>query len=158
MATTTTEVDVQNLPPAVNVDPERERLLRRNHLHRVFSRGQERFRTLGLRLLGESLDLGRGHVIGLDRDTGALAITDWVRVGQTVQFHVRDAETADEDLHALLQIDMSAHEQAPAGALVFSCNGRGSRLFPAPHHDADALLGESDEDHQPRRRRDQPDV
>jgi small ligand-binding sensory domain FIST len=85
------------------------------------------------------------NVMGLDRETGALAITDRVRVGQTVQFHVRDAATADEDLRALLQLDLSAHERRPAGALVFSCNGRGSRLFPEPHHDARAIRAEAGE-------------
>jgi small ligand-binding sensory domain FIST len=82
------------------------------------------------------------NVLGLDQDSGALAITDRVRVGQTVQFHVRDAETADEDLHALLQMDLHAHEQRPAGALLFTCNGRGSRLFTEPHHDARAIQQE----------------
>jgi small ligand-binding sensory domain FIST len=83
------------------------------------------------------------NVIGLERESGALAITDRVRVGQTVQFHVRDAATADEDLHALLQIDLSAHENRPAGALLFSCNGRGTRLFAEPHHDAQAIRAEA---------------
>jgi small ligand-binding sensory domain FIST len=83
------------------------------------------------------------NVIGLDRSTGAMAITDRVRVGQTVQFHVRDARTADEDLHALLQMDQSAHDRAAAAALLFSCNGRGTRLFGAPHHDATALRAEA---------------
>jgi small ligand-binding sensory domain FIST len=83
------------------------------------------------------------NVLGLDRDSGALAITDLVRVGQTVQFHVRDAQTADEDLHALLQLDLSAHEQRPAGALLFSCNGRGTRLFEKPHHDAGVIRAEA---------------
>jgi small ligand-binding sensory domain FIST len=82
------------------------------------------------------------NVLGLDRDSGALAITDQVRVGQTVQFHVRDAETADEDLHALLQTDLVAHAQRPAGALLFTCNGRGTRLFDEPHHDARAIRAE----------------
>jgi small ligand-binding sensory domain FIST len=82
------------------------------------------------------------NVLGLDRQSGALAITDTVRVGQTVQFHVRDAETADEDLHALLQTDIRAHPQRPAGALVFTCNGRGTRLFSEPHHDARAVRSE----------------
>ena len=85
------------------------------------------------------------NVIGIDRNSGALAITERVRVGQTVQFHVRDAETADEDLHALLQLDMSAHERRPAAVLVFSCNGRGSRLFDRPDHDAAALRAEAGE-------------
>jgi small ligand-binding sensory domain FIST len=83
------------------------------------------------------------NIMGLDRETGALAVNDRVRVGQTVQFHVRDAATADEDLHALLQIDLNAHERRPAAALVFSCNGRGSRLFPGPDHDARAIRAEA---------------
>ena len=83
------------------------------------------------------------NVMGFDRDSGALAITDRVRVGQTVQFHVRDAETADEDLHALLRLDREGHGRRPAGGLVFSCNGRGTRLFPEPHHDARAIRAEA---------------
>ena len=79
------------------------------------------------------------NVLGLDRSSGALAITDRVRVGQTVQFHVRDAQTADEDLRALLQQDRATHTRPPAGALLFSCNGRGMRLFPQPDHDAAAV-------------------
>jgi small ligand-binding sensory domain FIST len=85
------------------------------------------------------------NVMGVDRESGALVVTDRVRVGQTVQFHVRDAATADEDLHALLQLDLSAHERRPAGALVFSCNGRGTRLFPEPHHDARTVRAEAGE-------------
>jgi small ligand-binding sensory domain FIST len=83
------------------------------------------------------------NVLALERETGALAITDRVRVGQTVQFHVRDAATADEDLHALLRLDLSAHERKPGAALLFSCNGRGTRLFDVPHHDAGVLRAEA---------------
>jgi small ligand-binding sensory domain FIST len=83
------------------------------------------------------------NVLALERESGALAVTDRVRVGQTVQFHVRDAATADEDLHALLRLDVGAHERKPSAALLFSCNGRGSRLFSQPHHDARALYAEA---------------
>jgi small ligand-binding sensory domain FIST len=83
------------------------------------------------------------NVLGLDRTSGALAITERVRVGQTVQFHVRDAATADEDLHALLRQDVKGHERQPAGALLFTCNGRGTRLFPEAHHDAGVLRQEA---------------
>ena len=81
------------------------------------------------------LDFGRGdflvrNVIGADQDSGAIAVNDVVDVGTTVQFHVRDAATADEDLRHLL-----AGHDADA-ALLFTCNGRGVRLFGAPHHDA----------------------
>jgi small ligand-binding sensory domain FIST len=75
------------------------------------------------------------NVLGADPDMGVLAIGDAVRVGQTVQFHVRDAGTAHEDLVELLGRDEVAGSN-PAGALVFTCNGRGSRLFADPHHDA----------------------
>lgn len=83
------------------------------------------------------------NVLGVEPDSGALAITDRVRVGQTVQFHVRDADTADEDLHALLQLDAGAQQQKPAGALLFTCNGRGTRLFAEPNHDAKTVRAES---------------
>ncbi len=76
------------------------------------------------------------NVMGAD-PSGGLAISDLVKVGQTVQFHVRDAETADEDLRNLL---IRARADGPAaGALIFTCNGRGSRLFMEPHHDVKAV-------------------
>ena len=79
------------------------------------------------------------NVLGIDRNTGALGVADRVRVGQTVQFHVRDAATADEDLRMLLQMDAKLHESPPHGALLFSCNGRGTRLFAQPNHDAGVI-------------------
>jgi small ligand-binding sensory domain FIST len=87
---------------------------------------------------------GRGdflirNVQGIDRQAGAIAIGDYVRVGQTVQFHVRDAATADEDLGALLSGARQDLPTVPLGALLFTCNGRGTRLFDTPHHDAGAL-------------------
>lgn len=84
------------------------------------------------------------NVTGFDQQVGALAIGDWVRVGQTVQFHIRDRDTADDDLHQHLRSEKS-HQPAPAAALLFTCNGRGTRLFSEPHHDATAVgvtLGE----------------
>ncbi len=83
------------------------------------------------------------NVMEIDQGSGALAVTERVRVGQTVQFHVRDAATADEDLHELLQMEQSAHEGKPSGALLFSCNGRGTRLFDQPDHDARAIRAET---------------
>jgi small ligand-binding sensory domain FIST len=54
-----------------------------------------------------------------------------------VQFHVRDAATADEDLRELL--GRTAAEFRPEGGLLFTCNGRGSRMFDAADHDAGAI-------------------
>jgi small ligand-binding sensory domain FIST len=103
------------------------------HVGRVISEYRESFKR------GDFLIR---NVMGLDKASGALAITERVRVGQTVQFHVRDAATADEDLHALLQLDSRSHAANPAAALLFSCNGRGTRLFGQPDHDARAVRAE----------------
>jgi small ligand-binding sensory domain FIST len=76
-------------------------------------------------------------VVGADPDSGAIAVGDQIQVGQTVQFHVRDAQSADEDLRRALERESAAlGGRRPAGALLFTCNGRGSRLFTEPDHDA----------------------
>jgi small ligand-binding sensory domain FIST len=71
------------------------------------------------------------NLIGVDPRSGALAAES--KVGQTLQFQIRDARAADEELRHMLS-DISAQ---PAGAaLLFACNGRGAGLFGAPDHDA----------------------
>ena len=76
-------------------------------------------------------------VAGADPGSGAIAVGDQIQVGQTVQFHVRDAQSADEDLRRALERESAAlGGRRPAGALLFTCNGRGSRLFAEPDHDA----------------------
>ncbi len=100
------------------------------HIGRVINEYQETF---------DRGDFLVRNVMGAD-DQGGIAITDLVRVGQTVQFHVRDAETADEDLHSLIEAERLDRPRAKiAGALLFSCNGRGTRLFPQPNHDVTAI-------------------
>jgi small ligand-binding sensory domain FIST len=75
-------------------------------------------------------------ILGAQPETGAIAIGDEVEVGQTLQFHVRDAESADRELQHILETETTAlGGQRPAGALLFTCNGRGSRLFAEPSHD-----------------------
>jgi small ligand-binding sensory domain FIST len=88
---------------------------------------------------GQGDFLVRG-VVGTDPESGAIAVGDEVEVGQTVQFHVRDAHSADEDLRRTLEREVAAlGERRAAGALLFTCNGRGSRLFSEPDHDAGLL-------------------
>jgi small ligand-binding sensory domain FIST len=76
-------------------------------------------------------------LVDVDEDSGALTIGEAVRVGQTLRFHVRDARSADEDLREGLA-DAVDGERA-AGALLFTCNGRGTNMFPEPDHDAQAV-------------------
>ena len=76
-------------------------------------------------------------VVGADPESGAIAVGEEIAVGRTVQFHVRDAESADEDLQRTLAREAAVLDGRPAaGALLFTCNGRGSRLFSGPDHDA----------------------
>jgi small ligand-binding sensory domain FIST len=76
-------------------------------------------------------------IVGSDPTSGAIAVGDEVEVGQTVQFHVRDAGSADEDLQRTLEREVAAlGGRRAAGALLFTCNGRGSRMFSQPDHDA----------------------
>ncbi len=87
---------------------------------------------------------GRGdflvsNVLGSDPETGAIAISQPIRSGRTVQFHVRDAQTAREDLQMMIDHDLREHPQPVAGALMFTCNGRGKKLFGSAHHDAITL-------------------
>ncbi len=85
---------------------------------------------------GQGDFLVRG-VTGADPESGAIAVGEQIQVGQTVQFHVRDAASADEDLRRALERESAAlGGRRPAGALLFTCNGRGSRLFDQPDHDA----------------------
>jgi small ligand-binding sensory domain FIST len=79
---------------------------------------------------------------GGDRESRSLIVGEQVRVGQTMRFQVRDAGSADEDLREALRDAREGLGSAPAGALVFSCNGRGTRMFGDPDHDARAISEE----------------
>ncbi len=78
------------------------------------------------------------NVFGVDQAHSAIAVMELLKVGQTVQFHLRDQATATEDL-ALLLDAQQLHER-PAGALLFTCNGRGIKMFDSPHHDARQVM------------------
>ncbi len=79
------------------------------------------------------------NVVGIDQNSGAIAIADMVEVGQTVQFQVRDAESAREDLKVALERESASDGRPVAGVLLFSCNGRGQALFGQPSHDIGAV-------------------
>ncbi len=82
-------------------------------------------------------------VLGADPDSGRLAVAATVRPGQVVRLHARDARSADEDLRGALRLRLQALAgEAPAGAVLFSCNGRGRAMFGAPDHDAKAVADE----------------
>ncbi len=105
-------------------DSDRALLTRGLHIGIVVEEGADHYAS------GDFLIRG---VLGADHKTGALRVGTRTRVGTTVQFHVRDAMAASDDLGEMLgSIDADA-------ALVFSCNGRGTQLFGTAHHDAAAV-------------------
>lgn len=102
-------------------------------------------------LVGLAMDEHRGefrrgdflirNLMGIDPERGTLAVGALPRVGQTLQFQLRDPDAADEDLRELLERarkELGARQ--PVGALLCSCNGRGVGLFGTPDHDARTLV------------------
>jgi small ligand-binding sensory domain FIST len=89
-------------------------------------------------------DYGRGDflvrsLLGADPARETVALGALVREGQLIRLHARDARSADEDLRESLELRARALGGPPAGALVFTCNGRGRAMFEQPDHDATAL-------------------
>ncbi|HET8969703.1 MAG TPA: FIST N-terminal domain-containing protein [Candidatus Nanopelagicales bacterium] len=81
-------------------------------------------------------------IAAADQTTGALEVADTVPVGTTVQFLLRDADTAHDDLaEVLAAFRARVGLTGMAGALVFSCNGRGRSMFPSADHDVRAVRG-----------------
>ncbi len=77
------------------------------------------------------------NLLGIDPKVGAIAIADRVRPGQRIQFHLRDAQTSAEDLEWLLKRYQKKTQPYPsAGALMFSCLGRGEELYGKPNFDS----------------------
>jgi small ligand-binding sensory domain FIST len=80
------------------------------------------------------------NLLGVDPRNGAIAIGDRVRLGQRVQFHLRDAKASASDLETLLegyQLQNQVNESTlPIGALMFSCMGRGKGLYGQANFDS----------------------
>jgi len=115
----------------------------------------ERALVAGGLLIGVVIDGGKPEyeqgdflvrgVVGVDSEQGSIQVGANMSVGQVVRLHARDARSAEADLLRELSLcAAAAGEETPAGALVFSCNGRGRQMFGADDHDAatvDQLLG-----------------
>jgi small ligand-binding sensory domain FIST len=103
---------------------------------------------IGLVIDGGKPEYERGDflvrgVLGADPESGSLVVGAQVASGQVVRLHARDARSADEDLHEALRLRVAALAGEPAaGAVVFSCNGRGSEMFGIADHDAQVIEAE----------------
>ncbi len=76
---------------------------------------------------------------GSDEEEGSLLVGAVVHERQVVQFHLRDARASAEDLEERLERLGAGGSRAFAGAVLFSCLGRGAGLYGEPDHDSDAL-------------------
>lgn len=79
-------------------------------------------------------------IVSADPEENTIVVANRVRVGQIVRLQVRDRVSADEDLREALAIQAQAlGSDGAAGALLFTCNGRGVHMFGTPGHDAEAV-------------------
>ena len=116
------EVVYESLPTS-----EQEAMRQGFHLGRVASEYQDEY-TMG--------DFVIRNVVGFDTDQKGIVVADYFNVGQTVQFHLRDEESADHELRQLLKQPDTSTAQA---GLLFTCNGRGTRMFAEPNHDTGVI-------------------
>lgn len=90
------------------------------------------------------------NILGADPNVGAVAVGARLRVGQTMQYQLRDRVSADEDLRELCETVAAGASSKPITSthtaigkpfahLLFSCNGRGRSLFRVANHDANIL-------------------
>jgi small ligand-binding sensory domain FIST len=78
-------------------------------------------------------------IVGIDRESGMIMVSEPIRTGQTIQFHLRSPALASKDLVLALEAESKALGDDRAGALLFACNARGTRMFGESDHDARAL-------------------
>jgi small ligand-binding sensory domain FIST len=79
------------------------------------------------------------NLLGVDSTSGSLAIGALLQERMVVQFHLRDADTSRQDLVAMLSRYRRDHADAPRGALLFSCLGRGRFLYGRADHDTEVF-------------------
>jgi small ligand-binding sensory domain FIST len=98
---------------------------------------------VGIEMSARSHSYGHGdflirNLAGLEPNGGAMAVHGNLANYQVVQFHLRDARASAHDLEQrLARLARSGHGKDVAGALLFSCMGRGQGLYGVPNHDSD---------------------
>jgi small ligand-binding sensory domain FIST len=75
------------------------------------------------------------NLIGVDPRNGAVAVAERMRVGQQVQFQLRDGATSRQELRQLLRRQQQDCAAAPLALLLFACLGRGRGLYGEPDGD-----------------------
>ena len=80
------------------------------------------------------------NLVGINEEHAALAISEEVKTGQLVQFHLRNPAAAAEEIQAIVaQLAEKTREQSPAFGLYFNCLGRGKGLYGVTNHDINII-------------------
>jgi small ligand-binding sensory domain FIST len=77
------------------------------------------------------------NILGADPESGGVVIGSLPRVGQTLQYQMRDRVSAIKEMEHLLE--GREHQPKPVASLVFSCIGRGFSFFGRENYDASML-------------------
>ena len=81
-------------------------------------------------------------IIGADSSSGSMALAGLPRVGQTLQFQLRDPGSADEAWGRACRRLKDRLPSPSVAALLFPCLGRGHGFFGRSGHDSGVLTGE----------------
>jgi small ligand-binding sensory domain FIST len=95
--------------------------------------GRSDFTLAGLR--GEGPAFLVRNLIGVDPRNGAVAVAEPMRVGQKVQFQLRDGPASRQEASQLLGELAARLPAPPLASLLFACLGRGEGLFGEPDGD-----------------------
>lgn len=79
------------------------------------------------------------NLMGIDPDSGALAIGEYLQDGRSVMFCKRDGVTAVEDLQRMVKKLKQRAGDHIKGALYFSCVGRGQHMFGEPNRELELI-------------------
>lgn len=69
------------------------------------------------------------NLLGVDPDSGVLAMGEYLHTGSSIMFCRRDGRTAIQDLERMLTHIKQRLTGPPRGGLYFSCLGRGQHMF-----------------------------
>ncbi len=76
------------------------------------------------------------NLVGYDKESGAIAVSESVSEGQLIQFHLRNSSSADKEIQEIvLDLHKRTREQPPAFGMYFNCLGRGKGLYGEANHD-----------------------
>ena len=80
------------------------------------------------------------NLVGINEEHAAIAVSEEVKEGQLVQFHLRNPLAAAEEIQVIIaQLAEKTGEQPPAFGLYFNCLGRGKGLYGAANHDISVI-------------------